>query len=152
VDVLPLLLTRLSRLNAVALEDRAGEAGITSSEGVVLMTLEVSGEPLNPSRLQGLVIQSPGGLTKTLRRLEDAGYVRRTADPDDRRALLVERTAKGRRATERIDSVIGAHYEELFADLDAADRRELTALVRKMLDRLEPVTGRPASGGLAVRQ
>ena len=152
MDVLPLLLTRLSRLNAVALEDRAGDAGITSSEGVVLMTLEVSGEPLNPSRLQGLVIQSPGGLTKTLRRLEDAGYVRRVTDPDDRRALLVERTAKGRRATERIDAVLGAHYEELFADLDAADRRDLTALVRKMLDRLEPVTGRPASGGLTVRQ
>jgi DNA-binding MarR family transcriptional regulator len=73
-------------------------------------------------------------------------------DPEDRRALLVERTAKGRRATERIDAVVSAHYEELFADLDASDRRELTTLVRKMLDRLEPATGRTASGGLTVRR
>lgn len=152
MDLLPLLLTRLSRLNAVALEERTGEVGITSSEGVVLMTLEVSGEPLNPSRLQGLVIQSPGGLTKTLRRLEDAGLVRRVSDPDDRRALLVERTAKGRRATERIEAVVNAHYEELFADLDATDRRALTSLVRRMLDRLEPATGRTASGALSMRR
>ena len=152
MDTLPLLLTRLSRLNAVALEDRVAEAGITSSEGVVLMTLEVSGEPLNPSRLQGLVIQSPGGLTKTLRRLEDAGYVRRVTDPDDRRALLVERTAKGRRATERVEAIVDDHYRELFSDLDADDHRELARMVRRILDRLEPATGRARSGALEGRQ
>jgi MarR family transcriptional regulator, organic hydroperoxide resistance regulator len=152
VDVLALLLTRLSRLNAVALEERAGSAGITSSEAVVLMTLEMSGEPLNPSRLQGLVIQSPGGLTKTIRRLEDAGYVRRLTDPDDRRALLVERTTKGRRATARVKAVVDEHYEDLFADLDDHDRRELASLVRRVLDRLEPATGMRTSGALEVHR
>jgi DNA-binding MarR family transcriptional regulator len=152
VDVLPLLLTRLSRLNAVALDERTAEVGVTTSEAVVLMTLEVSGEPLNPSRLQGLVIQSPGGITKTLRRLEEAGFVRRITDPDDRRALLVERTAKGRRATERVERAVDAHYDDLLADLDPSERGELGRLVRQILDRLEPATGRTRTGTLGARQ
>ena len=112
----------------------------------------MSGEPLNPSRLQGLVIQSPGGLTKTIRRLEDAGYVRRLTDPDDRRALLVERTTKGRRATARVQEVVDEHYEDLFADLDDDDRQALGALVRRVLDRLETATGMRTSGSLEVRR
>jgi DNA-binding MarR family transcriptional regulator len=88
-----------------------------------------------------LVVQSPGGLTKTLRRLEEAGYVRRRPDPADRRALLVVLTDKGRRAAERANAELGSYYDELLVDLSARERSELTALLRKVLDRLEAATG-----------
>ena len=114
---------------------------MTASEVAVLGMLSRSGPVLSPTRLQVLVIQSPGGLTKTLRRLEDADYVRRLPDPNDRRALLVELTAKGRRASVRADAVVDAHYAAMLADLDHDDRATLTALLRGVLDRLEDVTG-----------
>ncbi len=90
-------LTRFSRLNSVALEGHAAGYGSTSSESAVLGALLLGGPVLNPSDLTKLVVQSPGGLTKTLRRLEDAGHIRRRPDPADRRALLVVLTEKGRR-------------------------------------------------------
>jgi DNA-binding MarR family transcriptional regulator len=134
-------LTRLSRLNSVALEGHAAEYGSTSSESAVLGALLLGGPVLNPSHLTRLVVQSPGGLTKTLRRLEDAGLVRRRPDPGDRRALLVVLTDKGRRAAERANAELGSYYDELLVDLSARERSELTALLRKVLDRLEVATG-----------
>jgi DNA-binding MarR family transcriptional regulator len=138
VDLLEAQLTRLSRLNTVALEARAAEAGMTASEAAVLAMLREVGPVLSPTRLQVLVMQSPGGLTKTLRRLEGAGFVRRVADPADRRALLVELTAKGRRASERTTAAVHDHYEAILAGVD---RVALEALVGQVLDRLEAATG-----------
>ena len=135
-------LTRLSRLNAVALEECAAEVGMTASEAAVLGTLVLTGPVLSPTRLQGLVIQSPGGLTKTLRRLETAGLVRRRTDPDDRRALLVEITDEGREVAERSRARIEAHYAVVLGDLD---RAVLTTVVRSLLDGLEETTGMPSS-------
>lgn len=147
MDLLEIWLSRLSRLNSVALEACVAELGITASESAVLATLVRTGEVLSPTRLQGLVIQSPGGLTKTLRRLESAGLVRRRTDPADRRALLVEITAKGRKLSERADVAVAEHYR---AVLDGADRSEATAVIRRLLDGLEAVTGMPSSQSIGV--
>jgi DNA-binding MarR family transcriptional regulator len=95
---------------------------------------------LNPSDLTKMVVQSPGGHTKTLRRLEEAGHVRRRPDPADRRALPVVLTDKGRRAAERANAEIRSYYDELLFDLSAQERAELTSLLRKVLDRLEVAT------------
>jgi DNA-binding MarR family transcriptional regulator len=130
-------LTRFSRLNSMALEGHAAGYGSTSSESAVLGALLLGGPVLNPSDLTKLVVQSPGGLTKTLRRLEDAGHIRRRPDPGDRRALLVVLTEKGRRAAERADVELDSYYDDLLADVSAPERAELTVLLRKVLDRLE---------------
>lgn len=147
MDPLQVWLTRFSRLNAVALEERAAARASTASEDAVLGMLLIAGPALNPSKLQALVIQSPGGLTKTLRRLEASGLVRREHDAADRRALLVVLTAKGRRAAERSVAAYDAHYANLLGDLDDEEREELNALLRKILDRLEETTGMVSTHG-----
>lgn len=141
------LLTRVTRLNNVAIEAAAAEAGMTASEGAVLGTLAASGLVLSPTQLQVLVIQSPGGLTKTLRRLESAGHVRRRPDPGDRRSLLVELTPAGRRACARASAAVSAHYDDVLADLDAGDRDQLQGLLERMLHRLGARTGHSTADG-----
>ena len=117
----------------------------TSAEDAVLGALLIAGPVLNPSRLKALVMQSPGGLTKTLRRLEESGFVRRQSDPTDRRALLVVLTAKGRRAAERAHAAVDTYYDDLLAGLTTQQREQLTDLLRQLLDRLEVATGMPSS-------
>lgn len=112
----------------------------------MLGTLLIAGPVLNPSKLKGLVIQSPAGLTKTLRRLESAGLVRRMYDPSDRRALLVGLTSKGRRTANQALEDSRVHYADLLGGLSRAERQQLEDLVRKVLDRLETATGMPSSG------
>jgi len=127
-------------MNTVAIESCCAEIGMTASEVSVLGMLSRSGTALNPTRLQVLVIQSPGGLTKTLRRLEDAGLVRRRPDAADRRALLVELTAAGRRASTRAAARVRGHYAQVLDGLTEVDRRVLTDLMRGLIDRLEAIS------------
>lgn len=141
VDILEDWITRLSRLNTVAIEAACAQVGMTASEMSVLGMLTRAGTALSPTRLQVLVIQSPGGLTKTLRRLETSGYVRRRPDPDDRRSLLVHVTAAGKRASDRVSVLIHEHYAQVLSGTTDAQRRVLTDLVRKLIDELETMSG-----------
>jgi DNA-binding MarR family transcriptional regulator len=61
--------------------------------------------------------------------LEDAGFVRRVADPADRRSNLVSLTEEGRATLERIRTERTAFLRCRLDDLDAAERDQLaTAL------------------------
>lgn len=59
----------------------------------------------------------PGYLSRTLRSFEERGLIARSPSPRDRRRLLIALTDAGRRA---------------FAELDAASRREIDALLGKL--------------------
>ena len=48
-----------------------------------------------------------GAITAVIDRLERAGYVRRVADPDDRRRVLVEPTEKAYAVAEELMGVLG---------------------------------------------
>ena len=151
VDVLEDWLTRFSRMNTVAIESCCAEVGMTASEVSVLGMLSRAGSPLSPTRLQVLVIQSPGGLTKTLRRLEDAGFVRRLSDAVDRRALLVELTAAGRKASTRAAALVRSHYTQILAGVTERQRDVLTDLVRRLIDELEATSGQRTTVTRRVR-
>ncbi|MEV6426806.1 MarR family transcriptional regulator [Nocardia sp. NPDC051463] len=133
---------RLGRLLVVA--QRAIEAvftahGLQRGEFDVLAALRRSGEPfeLNPSVLADTLMLSRAGMTGRLDRLESAGFVRRIADAEDRRAVRVALTDSGR---ELIDTVVTAHTENetrILSVLSATDRRELDRIARTLLGSLE---------------
>jgi DNA-binding MarR family transcriptional regulator len=73
------------------------------------------------------------GTTKRLDKLEDAGLIARGPDPDDRRAILITLTPKGK---DLIDGVTAAHLANearLLEPLSAAEQGDLAALLRKLL-------------------
>jgi DNA-binding MarR family transcriptional regulator len=140
-------LTRLSRLNNVALEERSALHGRTATESAVLGALLLGNSVLKPSVLATAIVQSPGGLTKTLRRLEKSGLIKRQPDPADRRTLVVVLTTKGRRAADLSHAETNKYYEDLLCDLSEDEQATLSSLVFKLLDRLEPAMGMLSSRG-----
>lgn len=66
-------------------------------------------------------------------RLEDAGYVRRERDAVDRRAYAVTITPAGREALAPAEAEVPAYLDEVFANLTAAERGQLAALLGKAL-------------------
>lgn len=105
------LVARLMRLSArLDREVGAGLAGSGLQTGWfdVLSALRRGGKPfrMSPGELASAVMLSSGGMTKRLDRMEAEGLIARRPDPDDRRGLLIELTASGRR---RIDRAIEAH-------------------------------------------
>jgi MarR family transcriptional regulator, organic hydroperoxide resistance regulator len=74
---------------------KAGGGDINSSQGRILFALWTKGG-MNIATLAKETALEPSTLTSMLDRLEAAGFARREASPDDRRAFLVECTAEGR--------------------------------------------------------
>jgi DNA-binding MarR family transcriptional regulator len=70
--------------------------------------------------------------------LDEAGYVERRRDPQDRRRHLVEITPTGLRALEEAEAKLETLEDEVLANLDAAERGQLHGLLVKALDDEEP--------------
>lgn len=138
-----LRMTRLARLSAAALEDVAAAAGVTTAEAVVLAALAATGPPhrLAPSTLNGIVVQSPAGITKTLRRLEAAQLVKRLPDPGDRRALHVELTGEGLARAGDATAAVVRHHAQLTQGVDATDLEAFARVLAHVLGRLEELRG-----------
>jgi MarR family transcriptional regulator, organic hydroperoxide resistance regulator len=66
----------------------AEKAGLGLTDMQLLHMLQLYG-PSTPSSLAGWTRLSSGGITVALDRLEKAGYLRREANPADRRSLLI---------------------------------------------------------------
>jgi len=101
----------------------------------VLATLRRSGPDyrLRPTDLTNASMLTSSGTTKRLDKLEQAGLIRREADPNDRRGTLITLTDAGRAL---IDSVTAAHLANeagLIAALDADEQALLAGLLRKLL-------------------
>jgi DNA-binding MarR family transcriptional regulator len=82
-------------LSAVMLHGHAGAraVGLGATDLYALDILELAG-PLSPGELGARTGLTTGPTTRLVDRLEKAGYVRRTADPADRRKVIVEPVAR----------------------------------------------------------
>jgi len=143
------LLSRIGRLNEQLLTIvqaelvKSAKKPRTETECFVLISLLLQGEPysLSPTTLCAFSMQTPGGMTKTLNRLEADALIRRRMDRSDRRALLVELTAKGQRTTRTLlDHTLGG-YAKAFQGIAAPDRQQLVKVLRTALTALENATG-----------
>ncbi|HEY1822864.1 MAG TPA: MarR family transcriptional regulator [Trebonia sp.] len=107
------------------------------SEFAVLAALEEYGalSQAGLGRRLGLDRNEVSGIVT---RLEHDHHVDRQADPSDRRRNVVTLTAAGRRRLEEIQQHADAAQDELLAGLDAAERRQLRALLAKLLDGHRP--------------
>ena len=76
---------------------------------------------------------APRSGTEVVDGLQAKRLVARRPDPADRRAALVVPTEEGRQLNEQITQMRQEGADELFAPLDAADRRMLTDLLQRLL-------------------
>jgi DNA-binding MarR family transcriptional regulator len=111
---------RLSR----RLRPTVAGSGLTPSQTSVLFTIVRSG-PLRLSDVAELEALNPTMLSRFIGQLTDAGLIRRTADPGDRRAALVEATAQGRKLRERIHRERTRALETYVDELDDEQRETL---------------------------
>jgi len=73
-----------------------------------------------------------GAITTAVDRMETRGLVARRADPDDRRARVVQLTAKGKTVIERAFAHHKAAMDQAADALTKAERRTLIELLKKL--------------------
>lgn len=86
------------------------------------------------SELSGRLHIAPRSATEVVDALESRGLVRRRADPDDRRATLVEVTEHGADVMAAIRAARGTDVERLFGQLSPADRADLARILGQLRD------------------
>jgi len=143
LDVEPLqMLSRVTRLARHL--DRARRAAFASHglelwEFDVLSALRRQGPPyqLSPGALLRTTLVTSGTMTNRIDRLEAAGLVSRSPDPQDKRGKLVTLTAKGQA---RVDSALAdllTSEQALLAPVPAEARHTLARLLRTLLAPLD---------------
>ena len=80
-----------------------------------------------------LEVEAPH-VTRQVQRLQQAGYVDRVPDPDDRRAQLIRLTPAGRAASDRIREVGISGMQAALAHWSPPELHQLATLLHRMVD------------------
>lgn len=130
-DSLLLDLQRATHVTLDVLARELGDLDVTASEANVLANL-ATGESLTASALAGRVGSRPTTMTAVLDRLAARGWVVRHPHPSDRRAVVLDLTASGR----RVARTVAAAYERVETDVLAALSPTAARSLRQSLRRI----------------
>lgn len=131
---------RIARLARFADLRRAGtlaDAGLQSGDLDVLGPLYRNPDGLRPLDLRRSMLIGSGTLTARLDRLEGAGLLKRSPDPNDRRGRLLHLTVEGEELVPRIVTELLAIENELLASLPAGVRERLSRDLERLSANLE---------------
>jgi DNA-binding MarR family transcriptional regulator len=120
----------------IALGDRLGGAvtgssGLARNDAIALSALHHFLDGPRIDRLADVLGLTSSGTVRLVDRLEEAGFVRRSAG-EDSRATTVTLTAAGRRRARSISDARAAAIEGALAVLDPEQRRTFTALAGRV--------------------
>jgi len=96
---------------------------------LLALNLDAQTQALPVSELGNLLQITPAGVTHLLNPLEELGCIRRLADPNDRRVVLIALTEKGK---EIADSLIGTVQEKLVGLIHHLGEEDSATLIRLM--------------------
>jgi DNA-binding MarR family transcriptional regulator len=140
------LVTRMNKFGRYIdrmLADTLKEFDLNQGEYKLLVNLKGSGSSCSPGELCDRMLVSSGSMTNRLDRLEEAGFISRKPDPDDRRGSIVELTEAGDKLIEAAVYVQGRKEKRLFEDLSEEECGQLDTLLKKLLGSLESLYGPP---------
>lgn len=134
MEIVPRVL-RLAYLWDETLQQLNASFGLQRGWLDVLSALRRTGPPhrLPATQLARSVLLSSGGMTARLDRMEEAGFVRRRPDPNDRRGVLVELTRKGKDVVERVIDAQCAQYTPALSVLTRLEQKSFIDMLRRQL-------------------
>jgi DNA-binding MarR family transcriptional regulator len=117
-------LIRVGRLHRLRARQLLHGLGLHTGHELLLMHLWDAGAQ-RQSDLAAEFDTDAASMTRTVQRLERAGFVRRRPDPEDGRATLVESTPSGLALRSRIERLWGELEADSVGDMTDPQRRQL---------------------------
>jgi MarR family transcriptional repressor of emrRAB len=110
--------------------------GLSEGRFVLLFLLDATTDGLAPNVLAERAGVSRATVTGLLDGLEREALIERAADDNDRRALRIHLTRRGRQTAKKVFDQHGRWIAGLFGNLDSKERHQLTALLDKVAGNL----------------
>lgn len=107
--------------------------GMNLKQVTMLAELRDKGD-LPQTTLCGVMKLTQNTVVTWLNELEDAGYIERIRDPEDRRKHNVTITARGTEALERAETELRRLEDDVLSGLTADERTQLRKLMTKALE------------------
>jgi len=126
-------LHKASRQISVYLESRTRELGVSPIEGHVLTYLR-SYAPASIGDLVRVFGIKQSTFTSLLDRLEQAGFVRRTINPGDRRSFLIHISDEGRELAARLNRLLKTLEDDIRQRVEARDVKGFHAVMGAVED------------------
>ncbi|HAA03646.1 MAG TPA: MarR family transcriptional regulator [Syntrophobacteraceae bacterium] len=128
------LLAKCNQAGSRFWAQKVAALGVTAVQAMVLGFL--SEEDLVSSRQLGeRTVLDSATITGILDRLEGVGYIERRANPEDRRAIVIGLTAKGREVAGTIQTLVEAANREFLNDLSNEEEAMLRGLLKRLKQR-----------------
>ncbi|SMO61982.1 MarR family winged helix-turn-helix transcriptional regulator [Gracilimonas mengyeensis] len=124
-------LTRASESVNGRLSRHLSEANLTVTQFGTLEALLHLG-PLNQRELGQKLLKSGGNITLVIDNLQKSDLVEKKTDPNDRRAVIISLTEKGKKY---IEDVFPRHLEKIkeeFAELSSEEKNQLARICKKL--------------------
>ena len=110
--------------------------GLGAQEFIVLKQLQTMG-PSSQAELADAVGVDYSNLATLAAGFCNRGLIDRSRDPDDRRRYVLELTSSGQRLADKGERAIAAGEDEMLNSLDAEERDQFYALLRRVADGAE---------------
>jgi len=117
-----------SRGRFIFLNDRLRPIGLSAGQIPVLMLLYNEQNITQETLVRHYQIDK-GTIARAVKKLEDAGYIRRIIDPDNRRAVRLFLTEKGEEVAPVIRAINHEWEEEVCAGLSETEKETLNTLM-----------------------
>ncbi len=132
---------RLAQVMQLRSDSVLGMHGITRSEFDILSALARNGRPMAPTELATELLISGAGMTKRIKKLVDAGLIRRDANPEDGRGALLRMTDQGQELLLPVLESISAFESTVLEVFTMPERKDLADSLRTLLADLERNVG-----------
>ena len=120
-----MLLSLLPRIGKIAGQVAHERGAITLERARIMWQLVES--PRRSGEIAQRCVLTPASVSELVDSLERDGYVRRSEDRNDRRVVVVEITARGKREIERVGELMTAPVAKILASLSADKRTRIAA-------------------------
>ncbi len=140
----------ISRLMRTEFDRQVGALGVTRAQWMVLARL-ARRPGCSQTELAEVMEVERATAGRLLDKLEDNGFVRREADPTDRRIRRVFPTDQAEALQARLLAVADAVVDDSLADLSEAERDTLTGLMAAVRARLSRIVNTRTSDAADAR-
>ena len=141
-------LFRVARLNRLHARQLLRRVGLHPAQELVMLQLWDLG-PQRQADLVTLLGSDTATMTRTIRRLETAGFIRRRRSEQDKRVYIIEPTVASQALRAQVEDVWSDLEAAVTRNLDQEQRAQLLTLLEQAEADLMPVTANAEPDGMA---